>query len=441
MSVSQPLMLCADEAALASEPSVVYLQEYRRVRDVTEEICHPLANEDYVVQTMADVSPPKWHLAHVTWFFETFMLEPFVDGYKAFHPAYDYLFNSYYETHSAPYPRPARGLLSRPTVEEIYAYRRYVDSAIACLLASSRASEAGAKHDEVIHRLALGMQHEQQHQELLLMDIKHIFSVNPLAPVYRADLDPTEYVEPDPLDWFSYTEGLRTVGHDPASAAFAFDNEGPQHREYVAPFRLASRPVSNREFMDFMADGGYERPEFWLSDGWNLVRQAGWNAPHYWEDSRDGWYYRTLSGRQRVNPGAPVCHVSFYEADAYATWAGARLPTEAEWEVAAQTLPISGNFQEQNRLQSAPGRSLAENPSQMFGDVWEWTGSAYRPYPGFKPLPGSLGEYNGKFMSGQMVLRGGCCATPESHIRPTYRNFFPPHARWAFSGFRLAKED
>lgn len=441
MSVSQSAVFCDDEPALASEPYLAYLQEYRKVREVTEKLCRPLANEDYVVQTMDDVSPPKWHLAHVTWFFEAFILKPFAKGYELFHPAYDHLFNSYYETHSTPYPRPARGLLSRPTVDDIYAYRQHVDSAMAHLLSTSGMQETGENQDEVLQRLRLGLQHEQQHQELLLMDIKHILGMNPLAPVYRSDLANPEYVDAEPLDWFSYTDGLRTVGHDPASSDFAFDNERPQHREYLAPFWLASRPVTNREFIDFINDGGYERPELWLSDGWNLVRQAGWKAPLYWEGAGEEWYYRTLSGRQRVNPGAPVCHVSFFEADAYATWAGARLPTEAEWEVAAESVPISGNFQEQDKLQPAPERALADHPSQMFGDVWEWTGSAYRPYTGFKPLPGSLGEYNGKFMSGQMVLRGGCCATPQSHIRATYRNFFPPHARWAFSGFRLAKED
>lgn len=424
---------------------LAYLRDFPATRATTEAICSPLADEDYVVQSMDDVSPPKWHLAHVTWFFETFLLQPYAKNYQTFHPMYDHLFNSYYETHSQPYPRPSRGLLSRPTVAEIYAYRHYVDTAMEDLLCSSVLSTPGAVYDEVVARLKLGLHHEQQHQELLLMDIKNILATNPLVPVYRNDSAPLQSGEPQLREWCGYAAGLRTIGHDRSSEHFAFDNETPQHSEYLASFRLANRPVTNREFMAFMEDGGYERVDLWLSDGWNQVRTAGWKAPLYWEMSDSGWCHRTLAGKQKVNPEAPVCHVSFYEADAYARWAGARLPTEAEWEVAAKEAPVKGNFLESDILQPTPYMTTTTKPThaplQMFGDVWEWTGTAYRPYPGFKSLAGSLGEYNGKFMSGQMVLRGGCCVTPESHIRGTYRNFYPPHARWAFSGFRLATED
>lgn len=435
------------EKTLTEVPTSIlaYMREFRATRATTEAICAPLADEDYVVQTMDDVSPPKWHLAHVTWFFETFLLQPFAKDYQVFHQMYDHLFNSYYETHSEPYPRPARGLLSRPTVAETYAYRHYVDAAMERLLLSPVLSTPGVICDEVVSRLKLGLHHEQQHQELLLMDIKNILVTNPLIPVYRNDIAPPSFVESQPLEWLGYAAGLRTIGHDRSFGHFAFDNELPQHQEYLAPFWLANRPVTNREFMAFMEDGGYERVELWLSDGWNQLSAAGWTAPLYWEKSDSGWCHRTLSGKQKLNPEAPVCHVSFFEADAYARWAGARLPTEAEWEVAAKELPVEGNFLESDILQpTPPARPTTiptQSPSQMFGDVWEWTGSAYRPYPGFKALTGSLGEYNGKFMSGQMVLRGGCFATPESHIRKTYRNFYPPHARWAFSGFRLATED
>lgn len=423
-------------------PDLVPVRSYRAIRAATEAICAPLANEDYVVQTMDDVSPPKWHLAHVTWFFETFLLRPFLPGYEPFNAVYDHLFNSYYETHGSPYPRPARGWLSRPTVAEVYAYRHHVDAAMEHLLLDSLLSpNGGGASDEILSRLKLGLHHEQQHQELLLMDIKHLLASNPLAPVYRSDVAQPRITEPTCLEWIGYADGMKPVGHSGKAADFAFDNESPRHQQYVSAFWLGSRPVSNREFMDFIDDGGYERVELWLSDGWSTAQNNGWAAPLYWERSGSKWLYRTLAGRQTVNPAAPVCHVSFYEADAYARWAGARLPTETEWEVAATESPLTGNFLENDQLQPLPPANEEPGPVQLFGDVWEWTGSAYRPYPGFKPLGGSLGEYNGKFMSGQMVLRGGCCATPASHIRASYRNFYPPHARWAFSGFRLARED
>ncbi|MEX2475363.1 ergothioneine biosynthesis protein EgtB [Marinobacter sp.] len=420
---------------------LAYLQKYRAVRAATEAICAPLADEDYVVQTMDDVSPPKWHLAHVTWFFETFLLLPFAKNYQPFNPLYDHLFNSYYETHSDPYPRPTRGCLSRPTVAETYTYRHCVDVAMERFLLSSVVSRPGVENNDILSRLILGLHHEQQHQELLLMDIKNILATNPLMPVYRSDVASPPPTEPPPLEWIGYDAGMQAIGHHQGAKSFAFDNEMPQHHQYIAPFQLGSRPVSNREFMAFIDEGGYERVELWLSDGWSAVRDGGWKAPLYWQRSNAGWHHRTLAGPQPVNPEAPVCHVSFYEADAYARWAGVRLPTESEWEVAAADVSFTGNFLESDKLQPAAPENPAQTPQQMFGDVWEWTGSAYRPYPGFKPLTGSLGEYNGKFMSGQMVLRGGCCITPESHIRATYRNFYPPHARWAFTGFRLARED
>lgn len=418
-----------------------YLERFRSVRATTEALCAPLMIEDYVIQTMADVSPPKWHLAHVTWFFETFVLQPHAAGYQRFHPMYDHLFNSYYETHGQPFPRPSRGLLSRPTVGEVYAYRHHVDAAMAEFLAGSFIAAPEDRQQTIIHRLVLGLHHEQQHQELLLMDIKHILGTNPLLPAYRSDIALPRPGTPPQRAWIGYEGGLLEIGHDPDPAQFAFDNEAPRHQEYLAPYWLECRPVSNGEFMEFIGDGGYQRVELWLAEGWNQICANHWEAPLYWQKSETGWRYQTLAGPRNVDPAAPVCHVSFYEADAYARWAGARLPTEAEWETAAADMPVAGNFLENDCLQPVPLAGTHPAPSQMYGDVWEWTSSAYRPYPGFRALPGSLGEYNGKFMSGQMVLRGGCCATPGSHIRTSYRNFYPPHARWAFSGLRLARED
>ncbi|NVF16310.1 ergothioneine biosynthesis protein EgtB [Vreelandella sulfidaeris] len=415
-----------------------WLRAYQRVRAATDAICEPLHKEDYMVQSMPDVSPPKWHIAHVSWFFEAFILKPFHPSYQTLDPAYDYLFNSYYETHGTPFPRPERGMISRPTVDDVYRYRAHINQAMEELL-----NDPPQEHlQEILHRLELGLPHEQQHQELLFMDIKHILAQNPLCPVYRGDLVSAPAHEVGELGWHAYPAGVRQIGHDANDSRFAYDNEMGRHRQFIEAFQIADRPVTNGEFLTFMQAGGYDKPDYWLSDGWATVKAEGWKAPLYWVE-RDGvWHHYTLSGLVPVDVNAPVCHVSFYEADAYAQWAGARLPTEAEWEAVAQHVPLHGNFVEQGHLQpvaAAPGGS-SEGPRQMFGDVWEWTGSAYRPYPGFRKLPGSLGEYNGKFMSGQMVLRGGCCATPEDHIRTTYRNFFPPHARCAFSGFRLAKE-
>ncbi|XKY22005.1 ergothioneine biosynthesis protein EgtB [Pseudomonas luteola] len=421
--------------AFALDTPGCLIERFTQVRSATEKLCAPLQTEDYLIQSMPDVSPPKWHLAHVTWFFEAFILKPFLPGYKTLDPAYDYLFNSYYETHGTPFPRAKRGLISRPTVAEVYGFRQWVDQAMLELLNHLPEQHA----EEIARRTELGLHHEQQHQELLLMDIKHILAQNPLHPVYRHDLKPATHADSTPLTWHSYPAGVRHIGH--SGDGFAFDCETPRHRVFVDEFQLANRLVTNGEYMAFIEDQGYSRSDLWLSDGFSQVRQAGWQAPLYWENVDGRWYAMGLGGLQPVDEQAPVCHLSFYEADAYASWAGARLPTEAEWEVAAAGLSRTGNFVEQDHLSPVACRThTPDQPCQLFGDVWEWTGSAYRPYPGFKPLDGSLGEYNGKFMSGQVVLRGGCCATPADHIRATYRNFFYPAMRWQFAGLRLAKE-
>ncbi|MDT3718081.1 ergothioneine biosynthesis protein EgtB [Pseudomonas oryzihabitans] len=422
----------ARELPAASSAPATLLDRYRRVRAASEALCAPLTVEDYGIQSMADVSPPKWHLAHVTWFFEAFILKPFLKGYRTPNPAYDYLFNSYYETHGKPFPRAARGHLSRPGVEDVYRFRAAVDEAMAELLSAPPAEHAA----EIARRLELGLHHEQQHQELLLMDIKHILAQNPLFPIYRADLAKGSAAPVAPLDWESHPGGVRHVGH--TGEDFAFDCETPVHRQFVDDFQLADRLVTNGEYLAFIEDNGYGRSDLWLSDGTAAVRSLGWEAPLYWHKLDGVWHHFTLGGLTPIDPAAPVCHLSFYEADAYASWAGARLPSEAEWETVAARQAIAGNFVEQDLLQ--PAASAGAGMRQLFGDVWEWTGSAFRPYPGFKPLPGSLGEYNGKFMSGQMVLRGGCCATPQDHVRATYRNFFYPTMRWQFSGLRLARE-
>ena len=419
----------------AAETALAALQaRFAQVRATSEAICAPLQTEDYVIQSMPDVSPPKWHLAHVTWFFEAFILKPYFAGYRTPNAAFDHLFNSYYETHGTPFPRPRRGLLSRPGVDEVYRFRAHVDQAMTELLAQPPAEHL----DEIIRRVELGLQHEQQHQELLLMDIKHILAQNPLHPVYRADLRAAPKRAPQRRQWHDYAGGVVTIGHD--GNGFSFDCETPRHRAFVEDFQLAERLVTNGEYLAFIADGGYARPELWLADGWSLIQQSAWHAPLYWQHLDDAWHEMTLGGLRALDLEAPVCHVSYYEADAFARWAGARLPREAEWELAASGVPQVGNFLESDYLQPVAGSAAGQAPSQLFGDVWEWTASAYLPYPGFRPLPGSLGEYNGKFMSGQMVLRGGCCATPASHIRATYRNFFQPAMRWQFGGLRLARD-
>ncbi len=411
------------------------LRRYDFVRRRSEELCAPLEPEDCVVQSMPDASPVRWHLAHTTWFFETFVLAKEARDHRPFHPGFGQLFNSYYESVGSPFPRPLRGLLSRPTVSEVLRYRRHVDDRVRDLLERAPSETVGRAGPVV----ELGHNHEEQHQELILTDVKHALSQNPLHPAYRSEAPGSPGPEPD-LSWVSYEEGVCTIGHD--GSGFAFDNEGPRHRRYVHSYRLANRLVSNREFTRFVDDGGYSRPELWLAEGFDLARDRGWEAPLYWKRDGDGWGQFTLHGLRRLVASEPVCHVSFFEADAYARWAGARLPTEEEWENAAADLDVEGNLLEGDELhpRTAPGGSAADALTQVYGDVWEWTSSSYAPYPGYRPVEGALGEYNGKFMCNQYVLRGGSCATPRGHVRATYRNFFPADARWQFSGIRLARD-
>ncbi|HTZ35390.1 MAG TPA: ergothioneine biosynthesis protein EgtB [Stellaceae bacterium] len=405
---------------------------FEAVRRESEALAERLTPEDQSIQSMPDVSPTKWHLAHVTWFFETFILRRFDTGYRMFDPAFHYLFNSYYEAEGPRHPRPQRGLLSRPSCADVAAYREHVDTAMARLIASLPAAD----WPELAALLALGLNHEQQHQELMLMDIKHVFSCNPLFPAYQPPRRRAPVAAP-PIDWVEFAGGLVEIGHD--GAGFAFDNEGPRHRVWLDPFRLANRLVTCGEFAEFVAAGGYATPEFWLSDGWATVQQQGWTAPLYWRRTEDGWRIFTLSGERRLDPAEPVVHASFYEADAYAKWAGKRLPTEAEWEHAASGASLAGNLADR-RLYHPIADAGGARLRQLIGDVWEWTASPYTPYPRFRPVTGAIGEYNGKFMSSQMVLRGGAAVTPADHIRATYRNFFPPSARWAFSGLRLCED-
>ncbi|MGH8064783.1 MAG: ergothioneine biosynthesis protein EgtB [Candidatus Entotheonellia bacterium] len=416
-------------------PQETLVRRYHQVRRFTEGLCQPLVTEDYVIQAMPDVSPPKWHLAHTSWFFETFVLASASPGYRSPHASYAYLFNSYYVAAGERHGRPKRGLLSRPTVEEVYRYRAYVDQQMTAFLEGLDGEEL----DTWSPIVELGLHHEQQHQELILTDLKYNFACNPLRPAYATPNIPRRAQAVSALQWVSFPEGVYWIGHD--GQGFGFDNESPRHRSFVEPFQLASRLITNGEYLAFMADGGYERPELWLSMGWDTVQREGWEAPLYWEQRHGTWWVMTLAGMQPVQEAEPVCHVSYYEADAYARWADARLPTEVEWEVAAMPLPIRGNFAEQQTFHPVPmsQTDTAVPLAQMLGDVWEWTQSHYSPYPGYTAAPGALGEYNGKFMANQFVLRGGSCATSVSHIRPTYRNFFPADARWQFMGIRLAR--
>ena len=404
----------------------------RAVRQVTEALAAPLSAEDCALQSMPDASPVKWHLAHTTWFLETFVIVPYLPGYAIFDPAFRTLFNSYYVGIGDRHPRPERGLVSRPDLATVRSYRMHVDAAIGALLTAPL--PAG-----VAELIELGIQHEQQHQELILTDVKHLLSRNPSRPVYDPRW-PLREVAPQSLRWHPFARGLVVVGHD--GDGFGFDNEGPAHRVYLEPFELASRPVTHGEFAAFIEDGGYRRPDLWLSLGWDTMVARGWQAPLYWEHPRRGWRTFTLHGMVEIDPHTPVCHISYFEADAYARWAGARLPTEFEWEHAATGCAIRGNLQENGALHPLPASNATDGagPAQMFGDVWEWTRSDYAPYPGYRAAGGAIGEYNGKFMSGQYVLRGGSCATPAAHIRASYRNFFAPDARWQFSGIRLARD-
>ena len=409
------------------------LNRFKAVRDFSLEICKPLITEDYVIQSMPDVSPTKWHLSHTSWFFETFVLKEASGNYKSLHPQYAYLFNSYYIQAGKRFERPKRGLLSRPSVKEVFQYREYVDRNMFEFLENSD-EETFRKSAPVIE---IGLHHEQQHQELMLTDIKHVFSINPLHPVYT-NIEDKRIGNIPPVNWIPFEEGIYKIGH--AGKSFSYDNETPHHKEFVETFSLASRLITNNEYIKFIDDGGYKKPELWLSDGAAILAAEKWNAPLYWEKVDGEWWNFKLTGFKKVNPDEPVCHISFYEADAFSRWAGARLPTETEWEIAASDQEIKGNFVENNNFHPAPVSEEKNELKQMFGDVWEWTRSSYSPYPGYKTLPGALGEYNGKFMSGQMVLRGGSCATSVTHIRKTYRNFFPPDARWQFMGIRLAKD-
>jgi ergothioneine biosynthesis protein EgtB len=406
------------------------ITRYDEVRSFTEQLASPLSPEDQTVQSMPDVSPTKWHRAHVTWFFETFVLADVVPGFMPYQDTYWFLFNSYYESVGPRYSRPDRGLISRPGAHEVGDYRADVDARMRDALDSLD----GGTLEKISPVVELGFHHEQQHQELLLMDIKHVLSVNPLQPVYAGA--PAPRSEPDALGWVDVEGGLVEVGHD--GDGFRFDNEEPAHRVWLEPYRLADRLVTNGEWLEFVADGGYSRHDLWLSDGWAKVQAEAWRAPLYWIELDGVWFEHTLHGTFPVDPGLPVSHLSFYEADAYATWAGKRLPTEFEWEHAARALPVAGNLADTETFHPRAAGAADGGLRQMYGDCWEWTASAYLPYPGFHPAAGAIGEYNGKFMSGQMVLRGGCALTPAQHARATYRNFFPPAARWALSGLRLA---
>jgi ergothioneine biosynthesis protein EgtB len=400
---------------------------YRAVRARSAELAAQLSAEDCCVQSMPEASPTKWHLAHTAWFFETFALEPHEAGFKPFDPTFRVLFNSYYNTVGEKHPRPQRGLLTRPALDDVLAYRVNVDQRMLALLGKADAKLAGI--------VELGLHHEQQHQELLLTDIKHLLSCNPLFPAYA---HPVANSAPSAaLSWQDFAGGLIEIGHD--GAGFSYDNELPRHRVYLQPYRLASRLVTNGEFAAFIAAGGYADPVLWLAEGWDWRLAQGREQPLYWHRDGAGWREFTLGGLLPLAPQQPVVHVSYYEADAYARWAGARLPTEAEWEHAAADLPVRGNFADSVGFH--PRAASGDGLAQMFGDAWEWTSSSYAPYPGFRPPSGAVGEYNGKFMVNQYVLRGGSCATPQGHVRASYRNFFPAPACWQFSGIRLARND
>ncbi|HEX4311934.1 MAG TPA: ergothioneine biosynthesis protein EgtB [Acidobacteriaceae bacterium] len=413
-------------------------EEFCRVRSRSLALCAPLTPEDMMVQSSADASPAKWHLAHTTWFFETFLLREFVPAYRPFHPDFIWLFNSYYNAVSAQPEKKLRASFSRPTADEILAYRHHVDAAMEDFT-------AGSPPEEAITRIILGLNHEQQHQELLITDVKNAFWNNPLHPVY---VQGAESIlgnrQGSPMRWLDFAGGLAEIGYQ--GHDFCFDNETPRHKVYLEPFRLASRPVSCAEYLAFMEDGGYSRSELWLAEGWNTVQTERWDAPLYWRRGETGaWQVFTLRGLLPLEDllATPVCHISYFEADAFARWSGKSLPTEAEWEVATAGAPIRGNLLEAEKFHPQAGEDASQREQaavqQLYGDVWEWTVSAYLPYPGYLPLPGALGEYNGKFMCNQMVLRGGSVATPSSHIRATYRNFFAPSTRWQFSGVRLAE--
>lgn len=408
-------------------------KKYERVRSFSKELCEPLETEDFVIQSMPDVSPTKWHLAHTSWFFETFVLKEVFENYKSINDNYNYLFNSYYVQVGERFFRPNRGLLSRPTVKEVFDFRNYIDEHMQKFFET--AGEELISKMKVV--LEIGLNHEQQHQELMLTDIKHVFAQNPLYPVYRK-AKVISSNEISKINWIEFDEGVYSIGFDKDS--FFFDNEKPNHKTYLNSFLFADRLTTNKEYIDFIDDNGYSRTELWLSDGFAKVEQEKWNAPLYWKKIDNKWHHFTLNGLMEVDPNEPVCHVSFYEAEAYARWANARLAIETEWEIASTNILIDGNFVDERNYNPKPLNENNSKIKQMFGDVWEWTRSDYAPYPGYKIPNGAIGEYNGKFMSGQIVLRGGSCATSKDHIRNTYRNFFPHHSRWQFMGIRLAKD-
>ncbi len=408
---------------------------YTRIRSQSIALAAPLSAEDCAAQSMPDTSPVKWHLAHTTWFFETFILERFEPDFEPFDTAFRVLFNSYYNGVGEKHPRPQRGLLSRPGLDVVLAYRNNVDARMRAML-------SGAGNDAALTALVeLGLNHEQQHQELLLTDIKHLLSLNPLHPAYhqdRSEVAPSGQLDHAAVEWMPFAGGNQRIGFE--GGGFCFDNELPRHTVYLAPYQLASRPVSNAQYLRFVEADGYRDAQLWLSEGWDWVRANALSQPLYWHRDDAGWSAFTLSGLRALRPDAPAVHLSYFEADAYARWAGARLPTEFEWEYASAGCPVKGNFSESARLEPVAGDAPHPGLAQMFGDVWEWTQSSYAPYPGYRPAPGAIGEYNGKFMVNQYVLRGGSCATPGDHIRASYRNFFPATARWQFSGIRLAKD-
>jgi len=432
-------MLSTNSNFVVSQSTEPLVEYYNRIRQDSLNICEPLEIEDYNIQTMPDVSPPKWHLAHTSWFFETFLLKPYYLNYPVYHSKYEFLFNSYYEQIGTFYPRPARGLLSRPTLEDIFEYRIHVDNYMIKLIGN----QAIKNKQSIIDKIILGLNHEQQHQELLYTDILHIFANNPLLPSYRK-LENSALLnipEIDDIKWITFDETLFEQGF--SGYGFHYDNETPHHKSYLAKFKIASRLTTNAEYLEFILDDGYQKSQYWLSDAWKKINTEKWQQPLYWQIENSLWTEMTLFGKHELEMNAPVSHVSYYEADAFARWSNCRLPTEYEWERAASNVSITGNLRETNYLQPIPLNTditVESEPQQLYGDVWEWTKSPYVAYPGFQSENGAIGEYNGKFMSNQMVLKGGSCVTPKEHIRSSYRNFFYPENRWQFSGIRLAQD-
>ena len=432
-AVDRKLHRSAEREAAAQDQA----QRLFVTRKLSLDLAAPLSPEDQVVQAMEDASPTKWHLAHATWFFETFILQHHLPGYRIFDEKFNFCFNSYYESQGERQPRPKRGLLTRPTHDEVLAYRAYIDEALQALFA-----RGVDPNGEVARLIEVGINHEQQHQELLLTDILALFAQSPLRPAYRETSRTLANTSTPTLSYIAFDGGIREAGH--SGGGFHWDNEAPRHKVLIHPFRLADRLVTNGEWLEFMQTDGYANAALWLADGWAAINREGWRAPNYWEERDGEWHQMSLRGLQPIDPGAPVCHVSYYEADAFARWAGKRLPTEFEWEIAADGVPVAGNTLDSGALrpQTAPENPAGrcDRPRQMFGDVWEWTQSAYLPYPGYRPPVGALGEYNGKFMVSQQVLRGASCVTPDGHSRATYRNFFYPQQRWQFMGLRLAED-